>query len=116
MKAVAILCLILIFISCRDKNDKAILPPEKMGAVLFDFAMAEAFTNTHINIDSILLAQKENVKLQKRIFAIHGITREEFKQSFDYYTRHASEFTPILDSIAAKQNRLNTAPVNIKYE
>src|SRR5688572_10082641 len=116
MRPVLFLCLISIFISCRSKNDKAILAPEKMEAVLFDFVMAEAYTNTHVNVDSVILAQKENAKLQKKVFAIHGITREQFQESFDYYTRHANEFTPILDSIAAKENRRNTAPIITKYE
>lgn len=116
MRAILILCLITIFISCGNKNDKPILPPQKMEAVLLDFVMAEAHTNTRVHIDSVILAQKENVKLQKRIFAIHGITREDFQQSFDYYTNHSAEFTPILDSIVAKEGR-RTAPLIIeKYE
>ena len=68
MRPVLFLCLISIFISCRSKNDKAILAPEKMEAVLFDFVMAEAYTNTHVNVDSVILAQKENAKLQKKVF------------------------------------------------
>lgn len=111
MKLAVFFCLIFIFISCQNQRNEDILPPEKMEAVLFDFVMAEAHTNITVDIDSVVLAQKENTKLQKKIFAIHGITREQFKLSFDYYTNHSSEFTPILDSIAAKENRRNTAPI-----
>ena len=116
MRIVLFLFMISIFISCGKKNDTAILTPEKMEAVLFDFVMAEAHTNTNVPVDSVILAQKENAKLQKKVFAIHGVTREQFQKSFDYYSKHASEFTPILDSIAAKENRRNTAPISSKYE
>lgn len=116
MKLALFCCLISFFLSCRSKDTTAILPPEKMEAVLLDFMMTEAYTNTHVNIDSVLLAQKENVKLQKKVFAIHGITREEFKLSVDYYTRHSAQFAAMLDSISAKENRRNAASTNIKYE
>lgn len=116
MRSPFFLALVLLIVSCQTKSSEAILPPEKMETVLFDFAMADAHTNINVNIDSVILAQKENTKLQKKIFAIHGITREQFKQSFEYYTKHPAEFTTILDSISAKENRRNTAPIISKYE
>ncbi len=117
MKPVFLFFLILIFISCRNPNKTAVLPPEKMEAVLLDFVMAEAHTNSSYPIDSVLLAKKESVKLQKKIFAIHSVTKEEFERSFDYYTKHSEEFTIILDSISAKENRRNTESAKAtKYE
>ncbi len=116
MRPAIIVFFVLIFISCKNQSDPAILPPEKMEAVLFDFVMAEAHTNINVNVDSVILAQKENTKLQKKVFAFHGITREKFKLSFEYYTNHPAEFTTILDSISAKENRRNIVPINEKYE
>lgn len=111
MKPIFFICLISIFISCRNEDKAAVLPPEKMEAVLLDFLMAEAHTLTHFPIDSLRLATKENVKLQKKIFAIHHVTKQQFEQSFNYYTKHSTEFTRILDSVAAKENRRNMQPI-----
>ncbi len=117
MKPVLFICLIFIFISCRTETKTTVLAPAKMEAVLLDFVMAEAYTNTRFPVDSVIISKKENIKLQKKIFAVHGITKEQFEYSFDYYTKHANEFTTILDSIAAKENRRNVEPIKVnKYE
>ena len=112
MRQILFCCLISFSVSCSNEAKNSILPPEKMEAVLLDFIMAEVYTNTHVNVDSVLLAQKENVKLQKKVFALHGITKEEFKESFEHYTKHPVEFTRILDSISARENRKNIVPIN----
>jgi len=111
MRAVVFICLISIFISCGNEESEKVLPPEKMEAVLFDFIMAEAHTNTKYNVDSVISAQKDNVRLQKKVFAIHGISKAQFEQSFDYYTEHSGAMLKILDSIIAKENRRNVEPV-----
>lgn len=113
MRIVLFIILVSVFISCSKEESKQVLPPEKMEAVLFDFMMAEAYTNTKYNIDSVVAAQKDNVSLQKKVFAFHGITKKQFEKSFDYYTRHSGVMLKILDSIIAKENRRNAEPIKV---
>ncbi len=98
---------LIIFISCRNKNDipSGILKPEKMQVVLWDVIKADAFTTEFIKKDSTKNAVLENLKLQKQIFAIHHISKEEFYKSYDYYKLNSVKLKIILDSMLVTAER-----------
>lgn len=109
--------LLLTLVSCGNKfGQPDILPPNKMQTVLWQVLRAEAFTNGFIKKDSARNVLEENVKLQKRIFAENGVTREQFYNSYTYYKNHPGQFKVIMDSIISYANRtrnqeLHQAPV-----
>ena len=98
---------LIIFFSCRNKNDipSGILKPEKMQVVLWDVIKADAFTTEFIKKDSTKNAVLENLKLQKQIFAIHHISKEEFYKSYDYYKLNSVKLKIILDSMLVTAER-----------
>ncbi len=101
------LALSLILISCGNKNSIpiGILKPDKMRGVLWDIIRADAVTTQQLRTNISIIATEENVKLQKQIFAIHEITKEDFYKSFDYYRSHPSLMKVLLDSVVNKANR-----------
>ncbi len=95
------------FISCNSKNDipSGILKPAKMQLVLWDVLEADAFVNNFVSKDSSKVLAIESVKLQKDIFTIHKITKDEFFNSYNFYKANPSLIQPLLDSLINKATR-----------
>lgn len=107
MKLIAVIILVVCLAGCGDKDGlpSGILKKEKMQALLWDFIQAESYTTLIIKKDSLKNAAIENAKLQQQIFAINNVSKEEFYNSYDYYSRHAELMRPMLDSISSKGER-----------
>ena len=110
------LCILLI--SCGKKSDvpSEFIQPAKMQVVLWDYIRADALTTQQQkNNNSSPEAMVANVKLQKQVFALHKITKQEFYKSLDYYNAHPFLMRTLMDSIVNKANRErpnNTGPIN----
>jgi hypothetical protein len=92
--------------SCNDKSSKgAILPKEKLQAVLWDMLQADAFTNNFIKKDSSKNELYEVAALQKKIFELHKITRQDFTASYDHYSKQPEVMKVMFDSMSAKAER-----------
>lgn len=106
-----LICFSVFIAACSDKNPSAkILDKTEMQAVLLDIIRAESFTNIFIKKDVHKDAEKENAILQKEIFAIHHITKEDFYASYDYYKNHPEIMQTMLDSIVKRNNTIKTFP------
>ena len=85
MRAVLIftsLLSIILLNSCGDKNKNAegkILTAKEMQSVMWDILQADAFTQNFIKKDSTKKDILENAALQKKIFELHKIKREDFQ-------------------------------------
>ena len=78
-----------------------VLKPDKMQGVLWDILRTEAFTAQFIKTNNI----EENARLQKKVFAMHQVSKEDFYQSFNYYKAHAGMMKMMLDSMISKAGR-----------
>ncbi len=109
------ICIVLA--SCGKKNSipSGFLQLPKMQLVLWDMIRADALTTQRQKTYSSPAAMEENVKLQKQVFAIHNVTKEEFYQSLNYYETHPGLMRTLMDSVVNKANRerINNLPVNI---
>ena len=84
---------------------KGILPPAKMQDVFWDYMRADVFTTDFIAKDSAKNLALENIKLQKEVFEIHHISKEEFYNSYDYYLKNTAQMKILLDTMLARKNR-----------
>ncbi len=114
MRTGAVIVFILLtmgLVSCGNKNDlpPGVLKPAQMEAVLWDIIRADAYTTDFIQPDSSRNAVEENARLQRKAFALHNISKEDFYKSYEYYRSNASLFKPILDSIIARAGRNRNA-------
>lgn len=108
----------VLLYSCGDKQKDRkgeILSTGKMQVVLWDMLQADAFTQNFIKRDSSKNVLVENAALQKKIFELHKINREDFYTSYDYYTMHPDIMKIILDSIAVKAERDRGKLMKEKY-
>ena len=96
----------VILVACKNKKaiPGGILPQKKMQEVLWDMMRADQFlTDFVINKDTAANRDTESIKLYRSIFAIHHISKKEFRESFLFYNDHPALLKTIMDSIAAKQ-------------
>ena len=112
MKCIVACLLIGILISCGETTPKGIIPKEKMMTVLWDYMEANVYSFEHRK-DSLLNDTLVNAKMQVAIFKKHNVTRQEFDNSFDFYSKDAVQFKIMIDSILVRKQRIDTSQ-NIK--
>lgn len=107
MKALLYVCSISIvfFSSCGDNKKGKVIQKEAMEAVMWDMLQADAFTQNFIKKDSTKNDSVENAALQKKIFQLHHITKEDFDASYNFYSSNPNEMKIMLDSITARAER-----------
>lgn len=108
-KLITLACICALF-SCGQKSSldekpADLLTEEQMTTILVDIHITEsALSLKNFNRDSSLTLY---AGYKKEIFKEHQITEEQFKSSYDYYSKHAALFNHIyevvIDSIAAKE-------------
>lgn len=109
--------LLLTCTSCSDRQKQGtVLSKEKMQAVLWDMLQADAFTSNFIKKDSSKNEAKENAALQKKIFELHKISREDYLTSYDYYSTQPELMKIMLDSMSAKAERDRNKLMKERYE
>lgn len=103
---------ITCFMGCssnrKDNSKGVILEKEKMQAVMWDMIGADVFTDQFIKRDSGKNAEMENIQLQKKIFALHKITKVDYYKSYAYYIRNTSLMRELLDSMTTQAERERT--------
>ena len=102
-----LLAAVVFLFSCGNKNNipKGILQPAKMQLVLFDVLRADNFVSEYVKKDSAKKPEEEIAKLQRQIFAVHKISKEDFYKSYEFYKAHPDIMQPMLDSMISASNR-----------
>jgi hypothetical protein len=76
-----------------------------MQAVMWDVIQLEAYSQLIVAPDTIKMTPKKNVLLQQKIFSLHGVSKEQYYKSYEYYNAHPEMMRIILDSITTKADR-----------
>ena len=95
---------------CGAKNriPSGVLPREKMEGVLWDMIQADQYSS-YLNKDSTHIDLKlERMRLYEQVFLLHGVSREQFRKSYDYYTAHPDLTQALFDSLQSKGSRLRS--------
>lgn len=94
-----------IFSCSKNKMPHGIIKPEKMQAVYWDFLKADIFTSDFASKDSSKNLKKENAVLQLNIFKNHGVSKEEFYKSYQYYLNHPGIMKDMIDTMLVRQRK-----------
>lgn len=107
MKQIPLIFLFFLFLSsCADeKVPEGILPPEKMGNVLWDVFRADELVIYEQSLDSGLNKTARTVELYGQIFSLHQIKEADFKKSFAYYQDHPKILKRLLDTVQKRAIR-----------
>ena len=104
IKYLFFILVILIFLSaCNKKMPLLELP--KMQAVMWDVIQLEAYAQLIVAPDTTKMTAKKNALLQQKIFSLHGISKEQYYKSYEFYSVHPEIMRIILDSITTKADR-----------
>src|SRR5688572_24002928 len=115
MRGPVFFILLIIFISCgkKDKVPSGIIPKDKMQAVLWDMMRADQFLGDYVfNIDTTRDRKLESISLYREILALHKISQDEFRESFNYYRERPAIMRVIMDSIS-KTKKLPTIDTSL---
>jgi len=94
---------LFLFEACKGKDTipSGVLSQKKMQDVLWDVMRADKFVADYVlKKDSSLNKVTESLHYYQEIFAIHGITEEQFEKSFSFYKEHPDLFKVMMDSMS----------------
>ncbi len=101
------LCFFLcFFLLCCNQKGHSVLSPDKMEIIMWELTQADVFTQDFVAKDSSKNLEKENLKLQLKIFAKNKTDRKAFYESYNYYLKHEELLKPILDTIVVRNGRI----------
>jgi hypothetical protein len=111
--------LFILFIGCASpevQTPETVLTPEQMMPIMVDIHVIEGARN-----GSIMLGDTNGIEdYYAKIYEKHGITEDQFKSSFAFYSDNPTVFIPIyeevLDSLKANGALLAKKGVKIEYE
>ncbi len=111
---VVVLCVFMISCGKKDPVPAAYIQPAKMQLVLWDFLRADALTIQRLKAFGSPESAVDNIPLQKQVFAIHHVTKEDFYESLAFYEANPHIMKTLLDSVAerATRERANNVPLN----
>ncbi len=102
MKRSLLYFLLLIFLSGCTLRPWGVLSQEKMVAVLLDVHIVEATIKT-LDSNSKRIEKQE---YYNTMFAKHGITKEQFDHSLEWYSRHPNRLVAIYDEVKIQAEQL----------
>ena len=111
--------LVILFVGCASPEVKIpenILTQEQMMPIMVDIHVIEGARN-----GSIMLGDTNGIEdYYAKVYEKHGITEDQFKSSFAFYSDNPTVFIPIyeevLDSLKANGALLAKKGVNIEHE
>lgn len=114
MKAIvsSLVLILLLAAGCRSRSgDEAVLPPEKMQALLWDMMRADQFISDFvISKDSSRKREPESRAIYPQILQWHRVTATQFRRSLDFYRDHPEKLRPIMDSLSLPPRSVLSGP------
>ncbi len=108
-------CFAVFTCSCGGKKKGDVLSADKMTAVMLDMLQADAFTESYLKKDSAKNIFIQNAALQQKIFELHKINKEDFYESYEYYSARPDVMRNMLDSMTARAQRERDTMMKQKY-
>lgn len=104
----AICCLLLV--ACSDKTSVpfGILPVDKMAPIFWDMVEADQYATMLLKDSAHADPKMERLRLYEQVFLSHGISREKFEKSYNYYKEHPEINQILYDSLTSQGNRYRT--------
>jgi hypothetical protein len=106
---------LFLICSCTDP-EKIIIPDnilkeEKMAEIFTDLSILEASMNVHVGT----IDPKSDKSVQRmNIYAKHGITKEQFTESYRFYTENPEKMNEVYQLVLNDLSKLQAKVVNTK--
>ncbi|WP_432711965.1 DUF4296 domain-containing protein [Pedobacter sp.] len=106
MKNIFLYCfLFLVIAGCKDPIPKDVIQPDKMGKILYDIHIVDAYINTMPNPDS---SKKVAAAYYKGIYKKFGIDSVAYHKSMDFYYNNPEVMAKMYESIQGSLSKTKT--------
>ena len=112
---ISVLLMVLGMVTgCSDKDriPSGVLPRQKMEDVLWDMIQADQYSSFLTKDSAHINLKEERLRLYEQVFLLHGVTREQFRKSYDYYMSRPDLTQTMFDSLQSRGNRLRSEANN----
>lgn len=110
MRVFLFLSIFLWACSAPPSVPKNVIPPDKMGAVLYDVIRTDEMVDFLQLNDSTYRSFAKRASLYDTVFQLHGVKKAAFQQSLKYYQSRPDILKDILDSLQKKATPSPTTP------
>ncbi len=99
--------LVVIMFSCSEKNKVPdnVLTPQKFEAVFKDIVIADALNTERSFKDTAVKIPADNASYFLKVYEMHGVTKNQFMVSYNYYLSRPDLLKVITDSVSAQLTR-----------
>ena len=109
MKQFSVFILLIYCAACSSPNKipDDIMDVNKMKPIVWDMMRANSLSQNLRKTDTNLV-KKETLANYERVFKVHGVTKETFFKSYNYYLQHPDKNKILMDTLVAYANRQRT--------
>lgn len=116
LKVINSVMLCVLLFACSDETvvniPETVLPKQKMAEVLMDVHLLESSMNLNVyNMDRIAA---ENTTPGFDILKKNNVTKQQYDQSFDFYSKHPALLNEIYDSVLNNLSKMQAEVMNKK--
>ena len=110
MKRTSFFILLCFLFACNNPNKipEDIIGISKMKFIVWDLVNAGEYAQLQNSNDSLPTLTKETTKKFQQVFAIYGITKDQFYKSYSYYEQHPDKNKILMDSVSNYAARKRT--------
>ncbi|RXK62813.1 DUF4296 domain-containing protein [Lacibacter luteus] len=107
LKQVVILCVAVFLFACSGKGKvpSNVLGEQKFQAVLKDIVIADALSTEQSFKDTGVKIPDANAVYFLKVFEMHGVTKNQFMVSYNYYLSRPDLLKVVTDSVSAQLSR-----------
>lgn len=106
-RLVVFVCFLLMLAGCRNDREipKDILPMERMGDLLFQVTVADAYLENYTFKDSLVNRDSAIRAEMDKLFLVNKVTAEQFRTSYSFYKQKPVLFREMIDTVHARTLR-----------
>jgi len=108
-KMLLILGILFSLLACSNKGaiPPTILQPPKFQNILTDILLADGLSTELSYKDTLVKITDANAAYFLKVFELHGVSKNEFMESYNFYLQRPDLLRVITDSISSVLNRRN---------
>lgn len=94
---------LLFSCSSQDQQPRNLIQPEEFEKVFWDVIEVNTYAKNYLLIDSSREYLQTIASLEKGVFEKHKTSKETFYESYEYYMKHPSILSNLMDSMLVHQ-------------
>lgn len=109
---------LVLLAGCSASGDypQGVAPAPKMREVIWDMLRADEAVSFYLPADSVMQVPEKYVRNYPAILQRHGLTKQQFRQSMQFYQQRPDLFRTIVDSLQKRVEKQMQSPPSHKVK